>query len=289
MSQIAQIIGSIMLACVPAYIWGYIYYKKQPEDKKITAITFIAGALAVFPILLYKYLWQYFPQINVFRYASFYNEDLIGFSNAMILPLSVIITFMLVGVLEELLKLGAIKAVDDESRIRHIDDSIEFFIIAALGFSFLENILYFYNIWITEGLKNLFLPFFFRSTFSTFAHIMFSGLLGYYHGVAHFAKPILKEEIRQKRLRWTIYLHKIFGWRKDKMFHEEMLIEGTLVAVGLHAIFNIFLEMNLTFLVVPFLVGGYLALNYLFAKKENHKVYGKLLVGERNHNGKKHS
>ncbi|HLG25405.1 MAG TPA: hypothetical protein VI588_01245, partial [Candidatus Gracilibacteria bacterium] len=41
----------------------------------------------------------------------------------------------------------------------------------------------------------------------------------------------------------------------------------------LHAIFNIFLEMNWTFLLVPFLTGGYIYVSRLFEKKESHKVY----------------
>ena len=286
MSQILQIIGSIILACIPAGIWGYIFYKKKKEDKRLVALTFLMGALAVFPILLYKLSWKFLPWINAFRVADFYKEDVIGFSNVILLPLSVIITFMIVGIIEEVMKLFAVKVVDDEE-FRCIDDTIEFFIIAALGFSFTENILYFYNIWITQGVSNLMLPFLFRSSFSTFAHIMFSGVLGYYYGTAHFAKPILQKEIQKNRKHWTVLLHRLFSWRKVKLFHEERILEGLLIAIGLHAIFNIILEMNLTFMIVPFLFGGYFAINYLFAKKENHKNFGKLLVGTRNHSNSK--
>ncbi|MFA5821069.1 MAG: PrsW family glutamic-type intramembrane protease [Candidatus Gracilibacteria bacterium] len=282
MSQFLQIIGSILLACVPAYIWGYLYYKKQPEDRRHTALTFILGAIMVLPILLYKFLWQFFPSINAFRYANYYSGDLIGIGNLINIPLSVIITFMFVGVMEELLKFLPVKIVD-ENRLRSVDDSIEFFIIAALGFAFTENVLYFYNIWVTQGTNSLFLPFLFRSSFSTFAHIMFSGIFGYYYGTAHFAKPILQEELRAKRQLWTVALHKLFNFRQTKLFHQERLLEGLLIAVGLHALFNIFLEMNLTLIIAPFLVSGYMTLNYLFAKKENHKIYGKLFEGIRNH------
>lgn len=282
MPKVIQIVGAIILACIPALIWGYIFYKKHPEKRTITAVTFLAGAIAVFPILIYKFLWQFFPWINAFRVADFYKNDVIGFSNLMILPLSVIITFMMVGVIEEVLKLFSVKIADDDE-IKNIDDSIEFFILAALGFSFTENILYFYNIWITQGASNLFMPFLFRSSFSTFAHLMFSGVLGYYYGIAHFAGAVLQEEIKSKRKFYTRILHRTLSVRRIKLFHEELILEGLLVAVGLHAIFNIFLEMNLTFLIVPFLVSGYITLNYLFNKKENHKEYGKLLVFVRNH------
>lgn len=282
MPQIVQIIGSIILAAVPALIWGNIFYYKNPEKRSLTALTFVMGALAVFPILIYKFSWQYFPWMNAFRYADYYKTDIIGFSNAIILPLSVIITFMIVGIIEETMKFSSVKIVDDDE-IKNIDDSIEFFVIAALGFSFTENILYFYNIWLAEGTSHILMPFLFRSCFSTFAHLLFSGLLGYYYGVAHFATPVLQEELRNKNSFWAKIPRKLLFFRREKLFYEEKLLEGILFAVGLHALFNIFLEMGLTFMIVPFLVIGYLTLSYLLDLKENHKNYGKLLTYVRNH------
>ena len=276
-----QIIGSIMLALVPVLLWGFIFFRKSPERKSLTCLTFFAGALAVFPILIYKFLWQFFPWLNAFRFAEAYRQDFIGFSGLIILPLSAIITFMIVGIIEEIMKFVSVKIVDD-NEFTDIDDSVEFFIIAALGFSFIENILYFYSIWLNQGLNHLFMPFLFRSSFSTLAHLIFSGILGYYYGIAHFATPILQEEIKENRNHWTKWLHKILSIRKEKLFYEQHIFEGLLVSIGLHAIFNIFLEMNLTFLIVPFLLGGYMTLSYLFRKKENHKKYGKLLQNERN-------
>ncbi len=276
MENSLQITGSVVLATIPALVWGYIFYKKNPENRWLTALTFIVGALAVLPILLYKASWQFFPWMNAFAFAGRYTDDIIGFSSLMVLPLSVIITFMIVGAIEEVMKLLAVRAVD-RKKIRTIDDSIEFFIIAALGFSFTENILYFYNIWMTHGGENVVLPFLFRSTFSTFAHLLFSGILGYYYGLAHFAKPILREETgRGKSHAVLVKMQEVFGFKKEKMFCRGKLLEGLIIAIGLHALFNIFLEMGLTFMIIPFLFGGYAALNYLFDKKENHKNYGKV-------------
>lgn len=286
MSDFIQIFGSILLALVPASIWGFIFYEKQPEKRLTTATVFFAGAISVFPILFYKFLWQFFPWINAFKFADLYSGDFIGFSNLTVLPISILLTFMIVGLIEEVMKFCSVKAVD-ENEIKCIDDAIEFFVLAALGFSFTENILYFYNIWITQGSSNILLPFLFRSSFSTLAHLIFSGIFGYYYGLAHFAKPILQEEIKQNRNHWTIMIHKIFNIAKEKLFYQESLLEGLIMAIGLHAMFNIFLEMNLTFLIVPFLVGGYLSLNYLFDKAENHKQYGRLFKYFRNHPDKK--
>ncbi|MBT3865234.1 PrsW family intramembrane metalloprotease [Candidatus Peregrinibacteria bacterium] len=287
MSNTIQILGSIILATIPALAWGLLFYLKRPEDRRLSVLTFLAGGLAVAPILLYKLSWDYIPWLNAFKFAENYQNDLLGMGSIVTIPLSVIITFMFVGVIEEVMKYFAVKSVDS-NKLLTVDDAIEFFIIAALGFSFTENILYFYNIWLAEGAAHLFIPFLFRSGFSTFAHIMFSGIFGYYYGVAHFAKPILQEEIKANRRHWTIWFHKTLSIRKIRLFHEEKIAEGFLLAVGLHAIFNIFLEINATFLTVPFLVGGYITLTYLFSKKNNHKKYGKLLEGSRNHSANPH-
>jgi RsiW-degrading membrane proteinase PrsW (M82 family) len=284
MSDILQIIGSIVLAIIPALMWGIFFYKKNPEDKKLLALTFFIGALSVFPILIYKFFWNFFPWINAFRLAEKFQDNLIPITTSLTLPISVLITFMIVGVIEESMKYFSVKMVDDDY-FQSIDDAIEFFIVAALGFSFSENILYFYNIWINEGVHNLILPFLFRSSFSTFAHILFSGIFGYYYGIAQFAKPILQEELMAKRSKFTILLHKITSIKKERLFHEQKMTEGFLLAVFLHASFNIFLELNLIFMMIPFLIGGYHTLNHLFSKKNAHKNYQKLMVGKRTNPG----
>lgn len=285
MSDLLQIIGSIILAIVPAILWGAFFYKKNPEDKKLLLLTFIIGSLAVFPILIYKFFWNFFPWINAFKLAERYQDHIIPITNSLTLPISVLITFMIVGIIEESMKYFSVKIVDDDS-FQSIDDSIEFFIVAALGFAFTENILYFYNIWLQEGAHNLILPFLFRSSFSTFAHILFSGIFGYYYGIAQFAKPILQEELLAKRSKFIKLLHKLTSIKSEKLFHKQKMLEGFLLAVFLHASFNIFLELNLTFMIVPFLLIGYHTLNYLFAKKNSHKDYQKLLVGRRNNPSK---
>ncbi|MEK7672829.1 MAG: PrsW family glutamic-type intramembrane protease [Patescibacteria group bacterium] len=282
MQQALQIIGSITLAAIPALIWGHLFSQKNPEDRRTLGLTFFVGALAVFPILIYKFLWQFFPWMNALSFADRYSGDVISFSDTLVLPLSAIISFMFIGILEESMKLGSVKLVD-EDEIKNVDDSIEFFVMAALGFAFTENILYFYNIWITKGMEDLFVTFLYRSAFSTFAHLLFSGILGYYYGMAHFAKPILQEEMMSKRKFVTKLVYKSLTLGRESSFHTQKLLEGLLIASGLHAFFNIFLVMDLKFMIVPFLVCGYVTLNYLFAIKENHKNYGKFLENERNH------
>jgi RsiW-degrading membrane proteinase PrsW (M82 family) len=278
-----QIVGGCaILAAIPASAWGYVFYKKQPEDRQHTILSFVLGGFAVFPILLYKYLWKFFPEINVFAYANNFQDDLIGISGFAMIPVSVIVAFAIIGVIEEVMKMSCVHAVDDD-RIKHIDDAIMFAILAALGFAFTENILYFFTIWQKQGPDHLLVPFVFRSVFSTFAHVLFSAMFGYYYGIAHFAKPLLQQEYRDNRHTFWDWYHKAFHWKTSKLFHEEKMLEGLTLAVGLHAVYNIFLEMNWTFIMVPYLVLGYLFVSRLFKMKRNQQNLGLLLEGERNH------
>lgn len=263
---------AFILAIVPACIWGYIFYKKQQGQKSMMLKTFIAGALFVTPLLAYKALWQYFPWINAFQYTQQFKDDFIGFSTFGMIPVDVLVTFMIVGVIEEMTKLWAVKATDKKN-ICSIDDAIEMAVTAALGFAFVENILYFYNIIASRGVDDLVYPFIFRSLFSSFAHIMFSGILGYYYGVAIFATDVMKEEHENKKWRFGKWLSQIMHWKKETVFHEEKMAEGLLIAIALHAFFNIFLEMNWVFLLVPYLTAGFIYLSYLMEKKESHKAY----------------
>jgi RsiW-degrading membrane proteinase PrsW (M82 family) len=272
-----RILFCFLLACVPAYIWGYIFYHKQPEPRKWVAYTFLAGIFSVIPIMLYKLSWEWFPSLNIFLYTDRMGSDLIGFSNMVYLPAGVVLAFMFVGILEEYMK-NIVVRVTDGNHLRHIDDAIEFCVIAALGFAFVENIMYFFYIWSYQGFESLFISFIFRSVFSTFAHVLFSGIFGYYYGVAHFADPIFQEEIRQKRHPLIKAFHRVFHLKSSTLFKEEKLLEGLCIALLLHAGFNIFLEIGWTFVVVPYLFLGYALLSFLFRKKENHKVYNRLLT-----------
>ncbi|MFC1810712.1 PrsW family intramembrane metalloprotease [Patescibacteria group bacterium] len=275
-SKTGIIIISTILAFIPIFMWGYHFLKKHPEVKKYVLITFIGGALSVTPLLLYKYMWNFFPWINAFVWTRNLNVDFLGLSTIMLVPFSVLVTFLLVGVVEEVSKMFAVKIVD-KPLFRSVDDAIEFAIIAGLGFAFIENAIYFNNIIVNRGFEDLMFPFVFRSLFSTFAHVMFSGIFGYFYGVAHFADPILKKEMREKRHPIIKFFHKHFHFKRKVMFHDEKVLEGLVVASVLHAMFNVFLEMEWIFAIVPFLFIGYMILSSLLEKKENMKIYKKLL------------
>lgn len=273
-----QVVLSILLACVPAFIWAVIFYKKDPVYRPKALQTFLLGMTSVVPILLYKWSWVFMPQANIFNYTSNFKVDLFAFTDHLYLPLGTVFAFMFVGVIEEYMKNLVVRKAD-RGFFRNIDDAIEFSIMSALGFAFIENILYFYYIWEYQGVDVLLVSFVFRALFSTFAHILFSGIYGYYYGMAYFADPLWSEEVRTNRHPLINLFHTVFHFKRNRVFATEKISEGLFLAVTLHGLFNILLEMNLTFFMVPFLVLGYSYLDHLFKQKENLKARA-CLTGE---------
>lgn len=270
--KLLNIVIAGLLAIIPAMFWGFIFYSKQPENKFTTMRLFLAGIVSVAPLLLYKYLWQFFPWINAFTYTNSFNDNMVGFSNVAMIPFDVLMTFMVVGIIEEIAKFSAVRMIHHK-KICSITDCIEYFILVALGFSFAENIIYFYNIMSVRGVDNIFLPFIFRSLFSTFAHVMFSGVLGYFYGLARLAPRVLDESYNQDRWTFTRALIKTLHLDRTKTFHDEKVVQGLIAATVLHAFFNIFLEMNWTFLIIPYLTVGFILLSYLFDNRRVDKDY----------------
>lgn len=268
----------LAMACIPAYIWGYIFYKKDPVYRPRAVLTFLLGMLSVTPILLYKWSWTHLPQANIFNYTDQMHFDVLAFTPLLYLSIGSVFAFMFVGVIEEYMKHWVVVQAD-RGFFRNIDDAIEFSIIAALGFAFIENTLYFYYIWSFQGTEVFLVSFIFRSVFSTFAHILFSGIYGYFYGIAYFADPLWSEEQRKKRHPVINLFHTVFHFKQNRIFALEKRSEGLIIAVTLHAIFNLLLEMGLTSFMVPFLVIGYTYLDHLFKEKENLKEWG-YLVGE---------
>jgi RsiW-degrading membrane proteinase PrsW (M82 family) len=336
-----------VLALAPALIWGFYYYSKDPEPKKLCLVTFFGGALSVLPVLAYQYAWAYIPELNVHYYIPLLLNNPSVFSIFFFLGISIVVAFlafvvsvvlvtivaalsvtkgillnikrsvleeqvnfvlfgliiglfgllilyfdfslkealiitMALAVLEEYSKHIIVRFTDD-NRIKSIDDAIEFSVLVGLGFAFAENIFYFLNAYNTDQFYQIVI---FRSILSVFAHILFSGIFGYFYGLAHFATPLYHQEVHEKRHPVLKFLHKVLHVKGSVLFHEEKMLEGLIVAGLLHTIFNFFLQLNQVVVVVPFLFAGYFLLSYLFDKKEDHKMWG--YVTEERTTGKIH-
>lgn len=255
---------SALLAFIPAFIWLVILFKKN-KKKGIQLLMFLSGVFSVTLVFGLQYFLNLFPQFDVLNFLQAgITDPNIGY----------MLLFIAVGITEEIVKQAFIRFMDRRYlMIETINDSIQFSLVSALGFSFAENIFYIYGIWTNLGVEQLFVAYTFRSLFTTCAHLIFSGFFGYYYGVAKFSLNI-REQSKWigKKLIFTNFLSRTMGMAMSQALKEQMILKGLFIAMLLHAVFNFLLQLNMIIVVVVYVVAGYLLLQRLLKRKAGHLI-----------------
>lgn len=251
----------VLLAAMPAVIWFWILFSGRKTSRWPLLLAFFLGTLTVLPlILLYDYLWVWFPRLDVYHII----EENITDSH-----IAAIVTLLVVGMLEELVKSGVVRFIGKTRiGIQNINDAVKYSVLAGLGFAFSENIFYFYGIWTDSGFLGLLPNMTFRSIFTVCAHMVFSGIFGYFFGLAQFSKPIMETKLwlgeKSKSVQWAAG---IMGTNEANAFSQLTLLKGLIIAMFIHAAFNLLLEYEQFFPVVLIVLFGFLYLMYLLAHK----------------------
>ncbi len=263
-----ELVLMILLAAAPAVIWSYLLFKGRKTSRGPLLLAFFLGTLTVVPlIVIYDYLWVWFPQLDVYRVIE---------ENITETHIAALATLIVVGILEELMKSGVVRVIGKTRiGIQTVNDAVKYSILAGLGFAFTENIFYFHRIWQeSSGVGAFIFPVVFRSIFTVCAHMVFSGIFGYYYGIAKFSKPILETNLwmgeRNKNIYW---LSKILGTDEANAYRQFVLLKGLIIAMGIHAMFNFLLEFNQFLPVLLIVGGGFLYLLYLLAHKAGHIAF----------------
>ncbi len=256
---------STVFAAIPAAIWLYILFKKEVKSKKIVAIIFGLGCLTAPALLGMQYLWDIFPRFNL---AAFI-EDNIQTQSKMYIAM-----FILFGALEEIIKHYVITVVDKKTvLIKTIGDSIRYSLAAALGFSFTENIYYLYEFWPSISTGDLVTMYIFRSIFTACAHMIFSGVFGYFYGIGKFSIEIVKQQkLIGETSRFAIFTSKFFNIPLTHAYQQNMVVKGLFIAIFIHAIYNYLLQFNIMIPVIIFVILGALYLRYLLTRKAGHLI-----------------
>lgn len=263
--QIFHIGISTIFAAIPIGIWLYIVLNKNEKSKKTVALVFILGCLTA-PILLgIQYFWEAVPSFNLAALI----ENTIKTQSTMYIA-----TFMLFGAMEEIIKHYVVNTVDRKTLlISTIGDSIKYSLAAALGFSFIENIYYLYEFWPRISVGQLAGMYIFRSIFTTCAHLLFSGIFGYYYGVGKFSIDISKQEgFTGQTSKIAQIIKKIFRIPLSHAYHQHMVVKGLVIAIAMHTFYNYLLQINLVVPIVIFVILGYFYLRYLLNRKAGHLV-----------------
>lgn len=254
------IVASVILAVVPVIIWLGIIVKKG-EARGLYIKTFLAGTFAVVPPLLLIFLFDKYPELNFYEKLQ---------SNVQQAAFASILTNIMVAIIEELGKNYIVRFIDRRhpEHIQTIGSALRLSICAGLGFSFAENIYYFYNIWVNYGYSDLVSAFIFRSLFTMCGHMIFSGIFGYYFGLGKFAADITEAaRLSGERMIFSRLLGKLPGKTTFTMVREQMNLKGLLLAIGLHASFNASLDMDHKLVAILIIAFSAILIAYLLSTR----------------------
>ena len=268
MPQWFPIVASTVLALIPVVIWLQIIHK-EGEERPLYIKTFLFGTFAVVPPFILIFLFQRFPELNIYSLINSSIEQV---------ALAALLTNIVVGIIEEIAKNIIVRIIDKRhpEYIQTIGAALKLSICAGLGFSFAENIFYFYNIWTNPafGITDLFTTFVFRSMFTMCGHMVFSGIFGYYFGIGKFAADITEHARWEGRSMWfTRFLSRITGKLTFEVVREEKNLIGLFLAMSMHASFNALLDLQHKLPPILIVTGGALYIAYLMQTKAGHLLF----------------
>jgi RsiW-degrading membrane proteinase PrsW (M82 family) len=264
--QLIQLLIVVGLAAIPAIVWSIALFQGRNTARLPLLLAFFLGTLTVLPLMGLENVWIWKPEWDIYRII----ED--RATDAYVLAFA---TLIVVGILEEFSKSLVVRFINKTKiGIQTINDAVRYSILAGLGFAFTENIFYFFYIWQSSGFVGLLFPMIFRSIFTVCAHMVFSGIFGYYYGLSKFAMPIMEAKLwMRERSRFVQVFSKLLGVNEASSFRQVTLMKGLIISMAIHAAFNLFLEFEY-FVPTVLLVGaGFVYLLYLLAHKAGNIVF----------------
>ncbi|TSC79039.1 MAG: Uncharacterized protein G01um101425_885 [Candidatus Peregrinibacteria bacterium Gr01-1014_25] len=306
------------VAFVPALIWCSLFLKYHTERRAAVLLLFLSGMLATVPILFYDALVRHHIELSLFlgrivpegfhQTTDAFVRGSLGLEGLRAVLAASFGAFLVVGLIEECSKYWVVRR-SGARLFSSIDDVLQLSIIAAIGFSFAENIVnptYFQSFvqqYLLQPGKTDALGFVSnvlgRSVLTSMVHIVSTGVMGYFLGLAIFAHPYLLERRSSgARLGISGVLARVLRVREERIFRGEMVVQGILIAVMLHGTFNFLVTVSdllpsqpqtvgdllgatapavlqsIPLLLIPallYVVGGFWLLTWLFLLKENAK------------------
>lgn len=312
------------IALVPVAVWCSLFLRYHKERFSIVLLAFFAGMLSTVPILFYYQLTGNGTDLNFFFFrispesfgvtsGDFVKSVSTGAETGLtVLLLGAFVRYMLVGVIEELSKFWVLQK-SGKQIFRSVDDAMQLAIIVALGFAFAENIVnptYFVS-FVEDYLLTpdtpqwgpLFAGVLGRGVLTIMVHVLSTGVLGYYFGLAFFAPPLLRDRFERGKIHPILYaLHRMLGIRTETLYARMQLTIGLILAILLHGMFDFIVTIpsllpgnpqtlgdiffpdaeagvlhSVSITLVPslfYIVGGFWLLTSLFERSEDMKERG---------------
>lgn len=319
---------TLLIALLPAVVWCMLFLGYHRQRFGRVVLMFLSGMVSTAPVLFYDSLVRGGSDLNFFLFridpvsfsassSSFVSGTMIGFSGIRGTLMATFISFLFVGLIEELSKFWVVKK-SGQYVFSSIDDVMQLGIIAAIGFAFAENVLnptYFLS-FVREFLIKPDSPqwgafmnnVMGRSVLTTMVHVLSTGVLSYFFALALFSGPYLQEETRSgHRFYLVSFMRSVFRMPAQTIFRRQMMFTGIVLAFVLHGAFNFIVTLPdilpgnprtvgdvlgsadgspfhfVSILLLPslfYVVGGFWLLSTLFYKKECMKERGHVRLAE---------
>jgi hypothetical protein len=317
---------AIIIAAVPAVIWCLLFLQEHRERLSSVLLMFFAGMLSTVPILFYDLLVRSGMELQFFVFrivpesftrssSAFVSSSLAAGVDLRASLLSTLVTFLIVGLIEETSKYWVVSR-SARSIVSSVDDVIQLSVIVAIGFAFAENILNptYFLAFVQQYLLTPASPqwgsfvgnVMGRSILTSMVHILSTGVLGYFLGLAIFAGPVVRDVERDGREYLVAsVLGRILRIPEKTVFRVQMLLTGILLATVLHGLFNFTVTLpellpthpksigdllgaaagsplhGIPFLLIPslfYVVGGFWLLTALLTRTESCRERGILVT-----------
>ena len=116
-----------------------------------------------------------------------------------------------------------------------------------------------------------------RSVLTVLMHAVASGILGYFYGLAHFSAEEVGSGHGGRGPAYRL-LHRVFLFRRERLYHEAKMFEGLVLAGAYHATFNLAASQGRVSIMLVLVAGGCAFLYYLLGLKiqprENRGDFG---------------
>ncbi len=318
-----------IVAIIPALIWCRLFLSYHTTRFSVVILAFFAGMLSTVPILFYSELTMRAVELNFFIFKitplsygsssqAFVSDSIFkSVTGTQSILLTTLVTYLIVGVIEEASKFWVLNR-SGRQFFRSIDDALQLAIVVAIGFAFAENLVnptYFVSFvqdYLITPASPQWGPFLGsvigRSVLTCMVHIVSTGVMGYYVGLAFFASPLLKEQFMQGKIHTVLTtVHDMLNVRTEAIFARTQLILGLFYAIVLHGIFDFTVSLSevlpghpatigallgqspdsflsgIAITLLPsvlYVVGGFWLLTYLFERKEDMKEFGAVVESQ---------
>lgn len=173
---------AFLLSLLPAGLFLWLWYLRRhdrPVPVRAVIYGLLVGVAVVWPSFFLesraKGVWGYLSPTTVHNFDG----ALLPLQHPLDIALPALGTFLVVALVEEGLRLGALYVWFRRSRaVDQVFDGLVIGLAAGLGFATLENTIYFLNLIERGSFDTLIFVFFLRFVASTLAHISFGGIMG---------------------------------------------------------------------------------------------------------------